>query len=107
MADSVPRLSTEWPTELAACVARDGRAVLVTVAHVSGSTPREAGAAMIVTAGDAFGTIGGGHLEFEALRMARNALSNTTTPASWLASLASPSTRSAARSLPPPRRAGL
>ena len=39
---------------------------------------------MIVTAHDTFGTIGGGHLEFEALRIARDALSNTTTPASWL-----------------------
>lgn len=69
---------------LAACVARDGRAVLVTVAHAIGSTPREAGAAMIVTAHDAFGTVGGGHLEFEALRIARDALSNATPPASWL-----------------------
>jgi xanthine dehydrogenase accessory factor len=74
----------EWIPELAARVAGDGRAVLVTVAHASGSTPREAGAAMIVTARDAFGTIGGGHLEFEALRIARDALSNVTTPANWL-----------------------
>ena len=75
---------TDWVPELAARIARDGRAVLVTVAHASGSTPRESGTAMIVTARDAFGTIGGGHLEFEALRIARDALSNAVTPASWL-----------------------
>jgi xanthine dehydrogenase accessory factor len=74
----------DWVQALAVRVARDGRAVLITVAHASGSTPREAGAAMIVTAQEAYGTIGGGHLEFEALRIARDALSNTTTPASWL-----------------------
>ncbi len=40
----------------------------------SGSTPREAGTTMIVGARDACGTIGGGHLEFEAIRIARDAL---------------------------------
>ncbi|MEO8753962.1 MAG: xanthine dehydrogenase accessory protein XdhC [Casimicrobiaceae bacterium] len=74
----------DWPAELAARVARDGRAVLVTVAHATGSTPREAGTAMVVTAQDTFGSIGGGHLEFEALRIARDALGNAATPASWL-----------------------
>jgi xanthine dehydrogenase accessory factor len=74
----------DWLPELSSRVARGGRAVLVTVAHATGSTPREAGAAMIVSARDAFGTIGGGHLEFEALRIARDALSTATTPASWL-----------------------
>ncbi len=74
----------DWPAELAARVARDGRAVLVTVAHATGSTPREAGAAMVVTAQDAFGSIGGGHLEFEALRIARDALGNAATPAGCL-----------------------
>ena len=43
------------------------RAVIVTVAHTSGSAPREAGTAMVVTATDFHGTIGGGHLENEAL----------------------------------------
>ena len=74
----------DWVPELAARVARDGRAVLIAVADASGSTPREAGAAMIVTARDAVGTIGGGHLELEALRIARDALSNPVTPSSWV-----------------------
>ena len=48
--------------------------VLVTVAHIAGSAPREAGARMIVTPGQVFGTIGGGNLEFEAIRIGRTRL---------------------------------
>jgi xanthine dehydrogenase accessory factor len=73
-----------WPAELAARVAREKHAVLVTVAHASGSTPREAGTAMVVGAQDTFGTIGGGHLEFEAIRLARDALAHEPMPAPWL-----------------------
>jgi xanthine dehydrogenase accessory factor len=51
-------------------------AVLVTVASVRGSTPREPGAKMVVT-GDAFeGTIGGGHLELKAIEIARDLLAS-------------------------------
>lgn len=63
-----------WTDGLAEALARDGRAILVVVASVQGSTPREAGAAMVVTPGRSTGTIGGGHLEFEAIRLAREAL---------------------------------
>jgi xanthine dehydrogenase accessory factor len=64
--------------------ARDGRrAVLVVVAQVSGSVPRESGAAMVVTPEGTRGTIGGGHLEFEATRLAREALPNPA-PATWI-----------------------
>lgn len=48
--------------------------VLVTVAHIAGSAPREPGARMIVTAGGIMGTIGGGNLEYEAIRIARSRL---------------------------------
>ena len=48
--------------------------VLVTVAHIAGSAPREPGARMIVTAGEILGTIGGGNLEYEAIRIARTRL---------------------------------
>ena len=48
--------------------------VLVTVAHIAGSAPREPGARMIVTAGEIMGTIGGGNLEYEAIRIARTRL---------------------------------
>ena len=48
--------------------------VLVTVAHIAGSAPREPGARMIVTPTEVMGTIGGGNLEFEAIRIARERL---------------------------------
>ena len=46
-------------------------AILVTVETALGSTPREAGARMLVTADDVTGTIGGGRLEFDAIDKAR------------------------------------
>ena len=56
---------------LRAALAAGDPAVLVTVTQVRGSTPREAGAAMLVTANGMAGTIGGGRLEFEAIERAR------------------------------------
>jgi len=52
-------------------VAAHGRVARVVVAEVSGSAPREAGAAMLVWADGQSGTIGGGALEYEAARAAR------------------------------------
>ena len=49
-------------------------AVVVTVASTRGSVPREAGTKMIVTAGAVHGTIGGGHLEYKAIAIARDRL---------------------------------
>lgn len=48
-----------------------GPLVLVTVAGVRGSAPREAGASMLVGTDFADDTIGGGHLEWEAIAEAR------------------------------------
>ena len=48
--------------------------VLVTVAETRGSVPREAGTKMVVSEDAAFGTIGGGQLEYEALNVAREML---------------------------------
>lgn len=48
--------------------------VLVTVAAVDGSGPRETGAKMIVTMDGQADTIGGGHLEHKACEMAREML---------------------------------
>ena len=45
--------------------------VLVTVAIVEGSVPREPGAKMLVTREGLAGTIGGGHLEHRAIELAR------------------------------------
>ena len=52
----------------------DEPAVLVTVAKALGSTPREAGARMLVTEYDIAGTIGGGQLEWRAVEAARELL---------------------------------
>jgi xanthine dehydrogenase accessory factor len=51
--------------------AGEGEAVLVTVAMVEGSGPREPGARMLVEASRLHGTIGGGHLELRAVEVAR------------------------------------
>jgi xanthine dehydrogenase accessory factor len=48
--------------------------VLVTITSTKGSTPREIGAKMLVTAKEFFGTIGGGALEWMALEKARSLL---------------------------------
>jgi xanthine dehydrogenase accessory factor len=53
---------------------RDHPAVLVSVDGTQGSAPREAGAWMAVFADRVVGTIGGGHLEFEAIDEARRRL---------------------------------
>ena len=48
--------------------------MLVSVDSIVGSTPREAGAKMLVTADAMYGTIGGGNLEYQACRIARDQL---------------------------------
>lgn len=50
--------------------------IRVTVLSVQGSAPREVGAAMLVRAGDTLGSIGGGALEWEAMRIARQMLAD-------------------------------
>ena len=60
----------EWIDELCDLSAADEPAVLVTVAGIKGSAPREVGAKMIVTARDTIGTIGGGQLEYQCTRVA-------------------------------------
>ncbi|CAM5765816.1 xanthine dehydrogenase accessory protein XdhC [Labrys miyagiensis] len=61
---------------LKAMIERDGRAVLVTIMAVWGSSPREPGTRMAVRADGAFsGTIGGGTLEWQVLAEAQALLS--------------------------------
>jgi xanthine dehydrogenase accessory factor len=55
-------------------------AVLVTVAIVEGSVPREAGAKMLVLRDTFAGTIGGGHLELRAIEIARAMLEEGGAP---------------------------
>lgn len=56
-------------------------AVLVTLALAEGSVPREAGAKMLVTGAAHFDTIGGGHLEWRALAIARAMLAASASTA--------------------------
>ena len=55
----------EWIDELTDLSAAREPAVLVTVAGIRGSSPREVGAKMIVTQRETIGTIGGGQLEYQ------------------------------------------
>jgi xanthine dehydrogenase accessory factor len=62
---------------LRSAVAAHGPLARVVVAAVDGSTPREAGASMLVWADGQSGTIGGGALEFAAAGRARKALAES------------------------------
>jgi xanthine dehydrogenase accessory factor len=55
-------------------------AVLVQVHATQGSAPRDAGTWMAVLAGEVIGTIGGGHLEFQAVDRARALLQSAPSP---------------------------
>jgi xanthine dehydrogenase accessory protein XdhC len=57
-------------------LARGEPVALVTVAQAKGSTPREAGATMLVTKDALAGTIGGGRVEWDAITRARALLAD-------------------------------
>jgi xanthine dehydrogenase accessory factor len=67
----------EWVDELADLMAAGDSVVVVTVANIRGSAPREVGAKMIVTAQETVGTIGGGQLEYQCARIAFEMLDST------------------------------
>ena len=66
---------TDWLQSLIGCIERREPAVLVTIASVEGSAPREPGTKMIVTQDISVETIGGGQLEYQAIQRAREILS--------------------------------
>ena len=66
----------EWLDDLSEQVADHNACVLVTVASVRGSAPREVGTKMLVTERETIGTIGGGQLEYKCTQIACNALRN-------------------------------
>ncbi|MGQ0599059.1 xanthine dehydrogenase accessory protein XdhC [Aquabacterium sp.] len=82
-APALRQLACDW-------VRRGQRAMLVTVTDSKGSTPRDAGTRMLVTDADRHGTIGGGHLEWQALALARQALQECQhqPPSTWLQTFA-------------------
>jgi xanthine dehydrogenase accessory factor len=63
-----------WLRALPEWLQREDAVVLMTVIRTDGSTPREAGASMLVGAQRAVDTIGGGHLEWQAMQHARDML---------------------------------
>jgi len=67
----------EWINDLEDLAAAGEPAVLVTVAGIRGSAPREIGAKMIVTSTQTIGTIGGGQLEYQSTRVAVGMLEDT------------------------------
>lgn len=68
----------EWLHAIHTCAQQEVAAILITVAGVEGSAPREPGAKMVVTATAQFDTIGGGHLEMQACVAARGMLARPT-----------------------------
>ncbi|WP_275544741.1 MULTISPECIES: xanthine dehydrogenase accessory protein XdhC [unclassified Pseudomonas] len=65
-----------WISALAEQQQKGEACVLVTIIEERGSTPRNAGSKMVVTAERIFETIGGGHLEYKAMEMAREMLAS-------------------------------
>ncbi|AHB74440.1 xanthine dehydrogenase accessory protein XdhC [Pandoraea pnomenusa] len=63
-----------WVDAAHKLLARGEAAVLVTIARVEGSAPREAGTHLLVTREHVWETIGGGHLEWKAMEVARTLL---------------------------------
>jgi len=60
----------EWIDQLRQLRAVSAPAIIVTVARVRGSAPRETGAKMLVTTSETMGTIGGGQLEHQCTQIA-------------------------------------
>ena len=67
-----------WISALADLQQQGQPCVLVTIIEELGSTPRNAGSKMVVTADRIYETVGGGHLEFKAMELARDMLANRT-----------------------------
>ena len=61
-------------------MASEGAVVRASLIGVRGSAPREAGAMMLITRDDIWQTIGGGSLEFEVMRRAREMLAQADGP---------------------------
>jgi xanthine dehydrogenase accessory factor len=68
-----------WFDALHQCQQQGKSYVLVTLLATAGSTPRNAGSKMLVCDDSSFDTIGGGHLEFEVIKQARNLLLDNVT----------------------------
>ncbi|SIS10420.1 xanthine dehydrogenase accessory protein XdhC [Pseudomonas sp. A214] len=65
-----------WISALADLQDRGEPCVLVTIIEELGSTPRNAGSKMVISVSQTFDTIGGGHLEYKAMEIARQMLAS-------------------------------
>ena len=65
-----------WISGLTDLQAQGEACVLVTIIEELGSTPRNAGSKMVVSAERIFDTIGGGHLEYKAMEISREMLAS-------------------------------
>lgn len=72
-------MTTPWIAALSQIEANATPAVMITVVEERGSTPRNAGAKMVVSQAQQFDTIGGGHLEYKAIKLARKLLAKNQT----------------------------
>lgn len=72
-----------WPSRIAEEIGRHGAVVRVTVVRAEGSTPRETGAAMLVSSYGIEDSIGGGALEHQAIAHARGMLGGAADGALW------------------------
>ena len=66
----------QWLPDVEQALLSSSACVVVTVACISGSAPREAGTRMVVTTQGIHGTIGGGALEYQAIQIARERLTD-------------------------------
>lgn len=72
-----------WLTDVAALTDHGDTCVLITVVSTRGSVPREAGTRMVVSHYGCTGTIGGGHLEYRAIAIAREQLTDASRPTTF------------------------
>src|SRR5690606_14151222 len=80
LAPSAKRVHGRWVDAALRCLGGGGSMVLITVIRSLGSTPRDAGTRMWVDDQGSHATIGGGHLELQAIETARAMLADTASP---------------------------
>ena len=73
----------EWLKAIERLRDRREAGVLVTVAEVRGHAPRDAGAKMVVAAGETWGSVGGGNLEAVAVGRARELIRSSAIAPDW------------------------
>ncbi len=71
---------SDWLADVATLADQGEPCVLITVVSTRGSVPREAGTRMVISRDRCAGTIGGGHLEYRAIELARRQLTDAGRP---------------------------